>query len=90
MVGGYQSTFEALQAQVRAGLNIGLSGIPWWTTDIGGFFGGDPAEPKFQELIIRWFQYGTFCPLFRLHGYRLPADPDTGGPNEVWSFGEEA
>jgi len=90
--GDIQSTFEALRTQVRAGLNIGLSGIPWWTTDIGGFFGGDTTTPYFRELIVRWFQYGTFCPLFRLHGYRLPnvAYWDTGGSNEVWSFGEEA
>src|SRR2546421_7918347 len=78
-----------------AGLNVGLSGIPWWTADIGGFYGGDPESPAFRELLIRWFQYSTFCPLFRLHGYRLPAaDTSTmihsGGPNEVWSFGEEA
>ncbi len=90
--GDIPSTFEALQAQVRAGLNIALSGIPWWTTDIGGFFGGDVESPYFRELIVRWFQYGAFCPLFRLHGVRLPDDKfwDTGGPNEVWSFGDEA
>ncbi len=89
--GDLQSTFEALQAQVRAGLNIGLSGIPWWTSDIGGFHGGDPATPYFRELIVRWFQYGAFCPLFRLHGHRQPNSSDfSGAPNEVWSFGEEA
>jgi alpha-D-xyloside xylohydrolase len=90
--GDIQSTFEALQTQVRAGLNIGLSGIPWWTTDIGGFFGGDTSTPYFRELIVRWFQYGTFCPLYRLHGFRLPrADlTGSGAPNEVWSFGDEA
>jgi len=90
--GDIQSTFEALQVQVRAGLNMAMSGIPWWTTDIGGFFGGDIRTPCFRELIVRWFQYGCFCPLFRLHGYRLPNDDFhvSGGPNEVWSFGEEA
>ncbi|SNX52868.1 glycoside hydrolase family 31 protein [Thermoanaerobacterium sp. RBIITD] len=100
--GDIHSNFETLRKQVCAGLNMGLSGIPWWTTDIGGFFGGDPNDKKFRELIIRWFQYGTFCPIFRLHGYRLPTgenisdgdtdihDVDTCGPNEVWSFGEEA
>jgi alpha-D-xyloside xylohydrolase len=76
-------------------LNIGLSGIPWWTTDIGGFYGGDPDSPAFRELLIRWFQYSTFCPLFRLHGYRLPTPEastmiSTGGPNEAWSYGDEA
>ena len=94
--GDIPSTFESLRNQVKAGLNISLCGIPWWTTDIGGFFGGDPDDPKFRELIIRWFQFGVFCPIFRLHGYRFPysSDPDvyhlTGGPNEVWSFGKEA
>lgn len=90
--GDIASTFEALQTQVRAGLNVGLSGIPWWTTDIGGFHGGDTATPYFRELIVRWFQYGVFCPLFRLHGFRMPNEKfwDTGGDNEVWSFGEEA
>lgn len=90
--GDIQSTWEALQAQVRAGLNIGLSGIPWWTTDIGGFYGGDVTSDYFRELIVRWFQYGAFCPLFRLHGYRLPygAITESGGPNEVWEFGERA
>ena len=68
--GDIHSTWEELQQQVRAGLNIGLSGIPWWTTDIGGFFGGEIDTPYFQELIVRWFQYGAFCPLFRLHGWR--------------------
>jgi len=88
--GDIQSTFEALQAQVRGGLNIGLSGIPWWTTDIGGFFNGDITTAYFRELIVRWFQYGAFCPLFRLHGNRLPGGDGSGGPNEVWSFGDEA
>ncbi len=65
-----------LKAQVPAGLNFCLSGIPYWTTDIGGF----AVEPRFErnvkdedreewrELNTRWFQYGTFCPLFRVHG----------------------
>jgi alpha-D-xyloside xylohydrolase len=95
--GDIHSTFEDLQQQVRAGLNIGMSGIPWWTTDIGGFFGGEIDSPYFQELIVRWFQYGAFCPLFRLHGWRNSSlahpemsDPTRGGPNEVWSFGNRA
>ena len=83
------STFPALRAQVKAGLNIGLSGIPWWNSDIGGFRGGDPESAYFRELIVRWFQFGAFCPIFRSHGHRLPNTNDfNGGPNEVWSFGE--
>ena len=89
--GDIPSTFEALQKQVRAGLNVGLSGIPWWTTDIGGFHGGNIETPYFRELIVRWFQYGAFCPLFRLHGHRQPAEGWTSGNhNEVWSFGDGA
>jgi alpha-D-xyloside xylohydrolase len=95
--GDIHSTWEDLRQQVRAGLNIGLSGIPWWTTDIGGFFGGEVDTPYFHELIVRWFQYGVFCPLFRLHGWRNSSlahpessDPTHGGPNEVWSFGDRA
>jgi len=96
--GDIPSTFESLRAQVKAGLNMSMCGIFYWTTDIGGFYGGDPFDPRFQELIVRWFQFGVFCPIFRLHGFRLPYPKDphtcdtielTGGPNEVWSFGEE-
>lgn len=95
--GDIHSTWEDLRQQVRAGLNVAMSGIPWWTTDIGGFFGGEVEDPGFRELLIRWFQYGAFCPLFRLHGWRNSSlanpessDPTKGGPNEVWSFGEPA
>ncbi|HTV12216.1 MAG TPA: glycoside hydrolase family 31 protein [Acidimicrobiales bacterium] len=92
--GDIPSTFGSLRLQVRAGLNMALSGIPWWTTDIGGFFAGDPADATFRELIVRWFQYGAFCPLFRIHGDRMPnstmGTEMTGGPNEIWSYGEEA
>jgi alpha-D-xyloside xylohydrolase len=88
--GDIESTFASLAEQVRAGLNMGLSGICWWTTDIGGFVMGDPASAYFRELIVRWFQYGVFCPLFRLHGCRVPSDGFSGGPNEVWAFGERA
>jgi alpha-D-xyloside xylohydrolase len=91
--GDIPATFESLTAQVRAGLNVGLSGIPWWSTDIGGFHGGDPDDHDYRELMVRWFQFGLWCPLFRLHGDRLPRDPlsqdMSGGPNEVWSYGEE-
>jgi alpha-D-xyloside xylohydrolase len=101
--GDIDSTFDDLRRQIPAGLNIGLSGIPWWTTDIGGFKGGDINSPSFRELIIRWFQFAVFSPLCRLHGFRQPeatagvddtgaplgAD-QTGAPNELWSFGDEA
>ena len=86
--------FATLRRQVTAGLNTGISGIPWWCADIGGFHGGDPADPAYQELMIRWFQFGAFSPLFRMHGYREPqtqlGHQMTGGPNEVWSYGDQA
>jgi len=92
--GDIPATWSALAVQVRAGLNIAISGIPWWTTDIGGFHGGDSTDPEYQELMTRWFQFGVFCPLFRLHGDREPRTPtgytQTGGPNEPWSFGDQA
>ena len=98
--GDIHSSFASLRNQFAAGLNMGLAGITWWTTDIGGFHGGDPTNPDFRELLVRWFEYGTFCPVMRLHGERVPLkDPIgtyggglcvSGADNEVWSFGEEA
>lgn len=97
--GDIHSSFKSLRNQFAAGLNMGIAGIPWWTTDIGGFHGGDPKDPDFRELLVRWFEYGTFCPVMRLHGDRLPKQPKvgttggasclSGAPNEVWSFGEK-
>ncbi len=92
--GDIPATWDSLRRQVRAGLSIAIAGIPWWTSDIGGFHGGDASDEGYRELIVRWFQYGAFCPLFRLHGDREPRTPTgwdmTGGPNEVWAFGDEA
>ena len=99
--GDIMPTFDSLKCQVRAGLNMAIAGIPWWTTDIGGFDYGDPSNKEYQELVMRWFEYATFCPVLRLHGYRapyIPADPSatgggqcyTGGDNEIWSFGDTA
>lgn len=98
--GDIDSSFASLRNQFNIGLNMGLAGIPWWTTDIGGFHGGDPNDPDFRECMIRWFQYGAFCPVFRIHGDREPhSEPlgtsggglcPSGADNEVWSYGEEA
>lgn len=97
--GDIHSTYEDFRNQIVAGLHMGLSGIPWWTTDIGGFHGGNIYDEDFQNLLIRWFQFGTFCPVMRLHGSRMPheelfkanGEPTewTGAPNEIWSYGEE-
>ena len=99
--GDIRSNFETLRAQLSAGLNIGIAGIPWWTTDTGGFT-GDIREPFFNELLIRWFQFSTFCPILRMHGDHGPRDIPrlsdtihsggychTGQPHELWSYGEE-
>jgi len=80
--GDIAPTFDSLRRQIPAGLNFSMSGLPYWTTDIGGFLGGDPGDPAYQEVYVRWFQYGTFCPIFRTHGAR-PA-------NELWSYGPRA
>lgn len=92
--GDIPSTFESLRMQVKSGLNMAMCGIPWWNTDVGGFYGGDIESDYFRELIVRWFQYGVFCPVLRLHGSRNGHDrtrdiiEPTGGDNELWSFGE--
>ena len=85
--GDIPATFTELQTQVTAGLNFTATGIPYWTTDIGGYSGGDPSKKDYQELFVRWFQYGTFCPVFRSHGRRYPGD--TKAPNELWAYGPE-
>jgi alpha-D-xyloside xylohydrolase len=99
--GDVHSSFRTLREQLQAGLNMGMAGIPWWTTDIGGFLGGDITDPKFHELLIRWFEWAVFCPVTRLHGERPPFYPleeefrngvrqfSSGQDNEVWSYGEE-
>lgn len=97
--GDIRSTFDAFRKQIVCGLQMAMAGIPWWTTDIGGFFDGDINDPDFRELLIRWFQYGTFCPVMRLHGFRSPLKPpmnttgggrcNSGADNEIWSYGEE-
>ena len=97
--GDIHSDWETLRRQVCAGLNMGIAGISWWTTDIGGFSGGNPDDPAFRQLLVRWFEWGCFCPVMRLHGDRVPSTPlynkagerlnPTGAGNEIWSFGEE-
>lgn len=97
--GDIMSDYADFRKQICAGLHMGLAGIPWWTTDIGGFHGGVTADPDFREMLVRWFQFGTFCPVMRIHGNRQVGETiinkagevreGTGTDNEVWSFGED-
>jgi alpha-glucosidase/alpha-D-xyloside xylohydrolase len=91
--GDVYSTWETLQAHVPVAVNTGLTGIPHWGTDIGGFV---PTKELTGELYVRWFQFGAFCPLFRSHGrtwkLRLPWGWNTGelGPDEIRAYGDAA
>lgn len=96
--GDIWSDWKALRHSVTSGLSMGMCGIPWWNSDIGGFFGGDTESEEFYELLVRWFQFGLFSPIMRLHGARLrrknQPEPNpgiierSGGPNEIWCFGD--
>ncbi len=99
--GDIHSSFRAMREQLQAGLSMCVAGIPWWTSDIGGFIGGNIQDPYFKELLVRWFAWGAFCPVFRMHGERSPwyereqefidgvRQLTSGQDNEVWSFGED-
>ena len=99
--GDVHSSFRAMREQLQAGLSMSMAGIPWWTCDLGGFMGGDISDPAFKELLLRWFAWGCFLPVFRMHGERSPwyereqeyrngvRQLTSGQDNEVWSFGEE-
>ncbi|MBO7116362.1 MAG: DUF5110 domain-containing protein [Prevotella sp.] len=88
--GDVASSWDMLRKQVPAGLSFSLTGNPNFNTDIGGFFcnayntkgpGSAPQNPQYQELYVRWMQYGLFTPVFRSHG----AD----APREIWQFGKK-
>ncbi len=97
--GDIESSFQSFKKQIVCGLQMAMAGIPWWTTDIGGFINGNIHDVKFQELLVRWFEFGAFCPVMRLHGDRSPGTPrisnegggrcGSGADNEIWSFGAE-
>ena len=86
--GDVTSSWDVFKKQIPAGLNLCMTGIPYWTSDIGGFFvttrGSEYvkglADPAYKELYLRWFQQGAFSPIFRAHGSNVP--------REVWQFGE--
>ena len=80
------ATWDALKTQIAAGINFSLSGLPYWTNDIGGFitsfnYPAGVKDDAYKELYVRWFQFGAFCPIFRSHG--------TNTPREVWQFGNK-
>ncbi|MBV9342743.1 MAG: DUF5110 domain-containing protein, partial [Acidobacteria bacterium] len=79
--GDITANWITLRRQISAGLSFSMSGLPYWTTDVGGFFRpeGQYNSETYHELLIRWFQYGTFCPIFRVHGYKSNA--------EIWNYG---
>jgi len=85
--GDIDGNWQVFHNQIAAGVNFSLSGIPYWTTDIGGFwvrpelYPTGVADPAYQELYVRWFQFGTFSPLFRSHG--------TNTPREIYQFGKK-
>lgn len=97
--GDIDSSFQALRNQLCIGLNMGIAGIPWWTTDIGGFTGGNDEDDNFRELVTRWFEFATFCPVMRMHGDREPHSAPlsdvgggkmpTGAPTEPWAYGDK-
>ena len=88
--GDITGTWQVLKNQIPAGLNFSLSGIPYWNTDTGGFFGSretgnaNPSNPVYQEFFARWFQFSAFCPMFRVHG-----SYGTRPGKEFWRFDEK-
>ena len=76
--GDTQGNWESFRKQIPAALNFSMSGIPYWSADIGGFFGGDPHAQSYAELFTRWHQFAIFTPQFRVHG--------TNGGKEIWNF----
>jgi alpha-D-xyloside xylohydrolase len=77
-------TWDSYRRQIVAGLNYTVTGMPYWTTDIGGFFRPGQSQytdEKYQELLIRWFQWGAFNPIFRIHGYQSETEP--------WKYGQQ-
>jgi len=83
--GDTQASWNTLKNQIPAGLNFSLSGIPYWNSDIGGFFLGNYPkkldDPDYRKLYVRWLQFATFCPMMRSHG--------TDAPREIYQFGEK-
>jgi alpha-D-xyloside xylohydrolase len=82
--GDIAGTWDSYKRQITAGLNYALTGMPYWTTDIGGFFRpgrNQYTDEKYHDLLTRWFQWGAFNPIFRIHGYQTETEP--------WKYGEK-
>ncbi len=79
--GDIHHDWGVLSGQVPAGLNFSASGIPYWTTDTGGFFSGNPSTPSYKQIFLRWLQWSTFTPIMRVHGTWFAKEP--------WMFGED-
>jgi len=79
--GDISANWLTFQRQIAGGLSFGMSGLRYWTTDAGGFFRPEDqyTNQAYHELLIRWFQYATFCPIFRVHGWVSNA--------EIWNYG---
>ena len=75
--GDVKGDWVTFRRQIPAGLNFSLTGMPWWTTDTAGFFRPEEqyTSDDFNELLIRWFQWSTFCPVLRVHGYQSSTEP---------------
>ncbi|WP_300763148.1 TIM-barrel domain-containing protein [uncultured Bacteroides sp.] len=81
--GDVQSSWDMFRKQITAGLNFSLTGMPHWNSDLGGFFAGSyntngstsaTKNPMYQELYVRWVQFGAFCPMMRSHGADTPRE----------------
>jgi alpha-D-xyloside xylohydrolase len=82
--GDIGGTWDSFKRQIVAGMNFTLTGMPYWTTDIGGFFrpGSEQYnDENFHELLTRWFQWGAFSTIFRIHGYQTETEP--------WKYGQK-
>ena len=85
--GDVWSNWEDFRTQIAAGCHAAMSGIGWWTTDIGGFYDGHGDDPDFRDLLIRWFEFGVFSPVCRLHGFRVPNGVPLPPPGGEVSYG---
>ena len=74
--GDIRGSWQALSHQIPAGLNLSIGGMPYWTTDTGGFFrpSDQYSSPEYNRLLVRWFEYSTFCPILRIHGYKTETE----------------